>query len=104
MARKTVKRPKRAAVLPPIPTDTPEGIRLHAIADTLWALDTPLPASMSCGLELQTEDERALAERLNVPVLFIGSVLGEHRERNSAVEDIEEYIAWRQRVAGKAVA
>ncbi|MBX3027779.1 hypothetical protein KF840_23030 [bacterium] len=100
--RRTPTTAGAAPELPAIPTDTPEGIRIHAIADTIRALDEPLPEYLCNGLELQTEDERELGKRLGVPALFIASILAEGMTRNTREEDIEEYIAWRQRVAGKA--
>jgi hypothetical protein len=87
--------------LPAIPTDTPEGIRIHAIAETIRVLDEHMPSG-GTGLELQNEDVRFVAARLGVPELFIESCM--HVDNNSHEEHLEDYVAWRHQIAGKAVA
>ena len=94
--RTKTPRQARPADLPPIPGDTPEGIRLLAIAETIRVLD-----GIGYGLELQTDDVRVVARRLGVPALFFEAQL--RVDTNCHDEHVAEYVAWRQQLAGKAV-
>lgn len=100
--RKKETTQQRGAVLPPIPRDTPEGIRALAIAETVRALNEPTEMQPH-GMEWQPGDINAYAERLKVPALFLGSVQYEGAAGGQRPEDIEAYVAWRLRLAGKAV-
>ena len=96
------QKPPTPAALPPIPLDTREGIRAHAIADTIRALDY-CPSHNESGLGLQSEDVLDIAGRLQVPAVFIESVIGERSGDSSivGVERLEEFIDWRMRLGGK---
>lgn len=98
--KRTTHRP--APALPPIPRDTLEGARAHGIAAAIRALRTPTQ-SRHFGLELQPEEFEALGEALNVPALFLSSTYFRESEGAERPEQIEAYVAWRMRLAGKAV-
>lgn len=101
MKKKQQRKPTPPAALPPIPADTPEGIRIAAIAETIRALNTPTEDS-PYGLELQSEEFMILGERLRVPAAFIAAVYYEaFNDTPEQVEHIEAYVAWRRRLAGR---
>lgn len=97
MARKTAQRPKRAAALPPIPTDTPEGIRVNAIAEAFNVFVEPKQYK----LQLQPGELNEMAKALRVPPLFLGLLNG---LADTDDEGVQEYVAWRHWLAGEAVA
>lgn len=104
MAKQTRQNPRTrsAPALPPIPTHTPEGIRAHAIRETIRALDQPSPSRNR--LELQPEEYEALGKQLGVPALFVASIHLENTEGEPFTPDhFEEYLAWRQRLAAQGV-
>lgn len=97
---KRQKRPTRPAALPPIPSHTPEGIRAQAIRETIAAL-----LEVKNGVTIQTEEATRIAAALSVPALFVEQVT--HRDYAGDVThdgSLEEFIAWRHQLAGKAVA
>lgn len=97
MTSKRRKQTSRVAALPPIPMDTPEGIRAHAIAATIDAI---APDS------LQDDDVQAIAAALGVPALFVDVAVRRRNAHHVATDDhIAEYVAWRHQLAlAKAVA
>jgi hypothetical protein len=105
MRRQGKQKPTTPAALPPIPQDTPEGIRAHAIAETLRALDY-CPTHNESGLGLQSEDVLDIAGRLQVPAVFIESVIAERSRGSSAVGEqrLDEFVHWRLRLGEKTEA
>lgn len=96
-------QPQPAGTLPPIPTDTPEGIRLHAIAATIRAIDDH---KGGYGLEIDHDVRVAVARALDMPVLFIAATCDEEMADNLITdEQVAAYVVWRRQLAaGKAVA
>ena len=90
--KKKQRKPTPPAALPPIPTDTPEGIVARTVDKVLRELSR----------DLDVEDADDIAKSFGLPALFVRHAVFD--DNYSDDERIAEYIAWRQRVGGKAAA
>ena len=93
MKKQQQRKPTPAPALPPIPTDTPEGIVARTVDRLLREL---------CR-DLDVEDADDIAKAFDLPALFVRHAV--FNDNYSDDERIGEYIAWRRKIAaGKAVA
>ena len=92
---------RRVEALPPIPMNTPEGARVRGIVEGLRAID----AEKGHAYSLQGDELHRMAQRLRVPVLFL-AIVDSVDMTHALVTDrtVEDYRAWRNRLARKAVA
>lgn len=72
-------------------------MRLTTVMDTCEAIETAKRCAGGFGLELQVDDQRAMAEQLKLPYVAVLLMLGESVVGNVMVDDLHSYHEWKHR-------